>query len=116
MPPPGTFACVRLEAMTFHAADWIGWGSATILLATIGRQVYSQWRARTMQGVSRWLFIGQLAASTGFVIYSWLLGSWVFVVTNALMLVVAAFGQAMRFRFTRQQRRAEHPKPRRVSR
>jgi MtN3 and saliva related transmembrane protein len=59
------------------------------LLATIGRQVYSQWRSRSWRGVSKWLFIGQITASVGFVVYSWLLGNWVSVVTNALMLCTA---------------------------
>jgi uncharacterized protein with PQ loop repeat len=74
-------------------SDWVGWLSALVLLATIGRQVYSQWRARSLQGVSSWLFIGQVTASCGFVVYSWLLANWVFVVTNALMLVTALLGQ-----------------------
>ena len=73
--------------------ELIGWCSAVVLLLTIGRQVYAQWRARTTQGLSRWLFVGQLTASTGFVVYSWLVGNWVFVVTNLLMLVTAATGQ-----------------------
>ena len=64
-----------------------------MLLLTIGRQVLAQWRSGTTQGLSRWLFIGQLAASTGFIIYSWLLRNWVFVVTNVLMLATAAIGQ-----------------------
>jgi len=51
----------------------IGWAAAAILLLTIGRQVFTQWRDRTTAGLSRWLFVGQLAASTGFVVYSWLL-------------------------------------------
>jgi len=71
----------------------IGWTSATILLATIGRQVYSQWRSRSSQGVSKWLFAGQIAASIGFVVYSWLLRNWVLVVTNGLMLSTALLGQ-----------------------
>jgi uncharacterized protein with PQ loop repeat len=75
--------------------ELIGWMAATILLATMGRQVYTQWRDGTSQGVSKWLFRGQLAASLGFVIYSWLLGNWVFVVTNALMLLTAALGQCI---------------------
>ncbi len=73
--------------------ELIGWSAATILLLTISRQVYTQWRARTTQGLSKWLFIGQLAASAGFVVYSWLLSNWVFVVTNVLMLVTAGLGQ-----------------------
>jgi MtN3 and saliva related transmembrane protein len=73
--------------------DAIGWSAAMVLLATLGRQVYTQWRDRSSQGVSRWLFIGQLASSSGFIAYSWLVGSWVFVVTNVLILLVAAVGQ-----------------------
>jgi MtN3 and saliva related transmembrane protein len=73
--------------------ELIGWCSAAVLLLTIGRQVLAQWRSGTTQGLSRWLFIGQLAASTGFIIYSWLLRNWVFVVTNVLMLATAAIGQ-----------------------
>ena len=71
----------------------IGWCSAAVLLITIGRQVYTQWRARSTQGLSRWLFVGQLAASSGFVVYSWLVENWVFVATNILMLATAALGQ-----------------------
>jgi uncharacterized protein with PQ loop repeat len=81
----------------------IGWCSAAILLLTIGRQVYAQWRSRSTQGLSRWLFIGQLAASTGFVIYSWLVENWVFVATNVLMLVTAAFGQWIYLRNVRRE-------------
>jgi uncharacterized protein with PQ loop repeat len=73
--------------------ELIGWCSAAVLLLTIGRQVLAQWRSGSTQGLSRWLFIGQLAASTGFIIYSWLLRNWVFVVTNVLMLATAAMGQ-----------------------
>ncbi len=46
-----------------------------------------------MQGVSKWLFIGQMTASIGFVVYSWMVANWVFVATNALMLLTAAIGQ-----------------------
>jgi MtN3 and saliva related transmembrane protein len=73
--------------------ELIGWFGATVLIATIGRQVYTQWRDGSTGGLSRWLFIGQLTASTAFVFYSWMLGNWVFVVTNTLMLVTAALGQ-----------------------
>jgi hypothetical protein len=49
----------------------------------------------TLTESSKWLFIGQLAASLGFVIYSWQLGNWVFVVTNVLMLLTAGLGQCI---------------------
>jgi len=65
----------------------IGWASSFILVLTIAKQVYKQWQEGTSEGVSKWLFIGQMAASTGFTIYSWLVQNWVFVVTNALMLL-----------------------------
>ena len=87
--------------------ELIGWTAATILLATIGRQVYSQWRDRSSQGVSKWLFTGQITASTGFVIYSWLLGDWVFVVTNVLMLNTALLGQWIYLHNKRRQRMAQ---------
>ena len=73
--------------------ELIGWFAAIVLLSTIGRQVYIQWRNGTSQGLSRWLFIGQMTASIAFIVYSWLLGNWVFVITNAMMLVTAALGQ-----------------------
>lgn len=73
--------------------DLIGWTATAILLATIARQVHTHWRERSTKGVSRWPFLGQLAASTGFLIYSLLLGNWVFVVSNAALLITAAIGQ-----------------------
>jgi MtN3 and saliva related transmembrane protein len=75
------------------AADWIGWASSLILLITIGRQVFTQWKERSTGGVSRWLFIGQLSASVGFSIYSWLLQNWVFLVSNLALLVTAIAGE-----------------------
>jgi len=75
--------------------DIIGWASSVVLLLTIFRQVKKQWDAGRSEGVSHWLFIGQMSASTGFIIYSWMLQNWVFVVTNALLLVSAAVGQVI---------------------
>ncbi len=89
----------------------IGWSAAAILLATISRQVYTQWRERSTQGLSRWLFIGQLAASSGFVVYSWLLGNWVFVVTNVLMLATAGLGQWIYLRNRHREEKAERARP-----
>ena len=76
------------------------------MLLTLGRQVYTQWRDRTSTGVSRWLFVGQCAASVGFVIYSWLLGNWVFVVTNALILLTALVGEIIYLRNRRSKKRS----------
>jgi hypothetical protein len=90
--------------------ELIGWAAAAILVATIGRQVYTQWRAGTVAGVSKWLFIGQVSASIGFVAYSWLLRDWVFVATNAVMLVTALLGQCIYLR-NQQKTRRRHAAP-----
>jgi uncharacterized protein with PQ loop repeat len=84
--------------------EMIGWLSAVVLLTTLGRQVYTQWKSRSVQGVSRWLFVGQLCASLGFVTYSWLLQNWVFVVTNALILTTAILGEWIYLHNRRRQR------------
>lgn len=78
--------------------DLVGWISALILVMTISRQVYKQWRTRSTAGVSHWLFTGQLAASTGFVIYSALVENWVFVVANSFILLTAVAGQVIYLR------------------
>ncbi len=90
----------------------IGWASSLILLLTIGKQVYKQWQEGSSEGVSKWLFIGQMAASAGFTIYSWLVRNWVFVVTNSLMLVNALVGYGIVLchrRRGQRQGRARHP-------
>lgn len=79
-------------------AESIGWVSSIVLLLTIGRQVYTQWRTRSTAGLSRWLFIGQLTASVGFTAYSAMLKNWVFVFTNAMLLVTAVIGQCLYLR------------------
>src|SRR5690606_42128224 len=73
--------------------DIVGWTASAILLATLGRQIVTQWRDKDAKGVSRWLFLGQMAASVGFIVYSWMLDNWVFIVTNSLILLTAVIGQ-----------------------
>jgi MtN3 and saliva related transmembrane protein len=74
-------------------ADLIGWASTTVLLATIGRQVYSQWKSKATAGVSRWLFVGQISASIGFATYSLLLRNWVFLFSNVALIVTSIVGE-----------------------
>jgi MtN3 and saliva related transmembrane protein len=85
--------------------ELIGWAAAVVLIATIGRQVYTQWRAGTTAGVSKWLFIGQVSASILFVIYSCLRGDWVFIATNTVMLLTAILGQCIYLQNCRKSRR-----------
>ena len=75
-------------------ADAIGWAASAILLATLVRQIAKQYREGG-EGVSNWLFAGQSLASLGFVVYSALLGNWVFIVTNSLILLTAVVGFAL---------------------
>lgn len=75
--------------------ELIGWMSTLILCATISRQVYAQWRTKSTAGVSHWLFVGQLAASIGFVIYSFLVENWVFMFSNVFLMFTALLGQVL---------------------
>ena len=84
----------------------IGWASSLILIVTIGKQVHKQWHDHTSAGVSTWLFVGQLAASVGFTIYSMLVKNWVFAVTNGIMVLNGLVGYAITVRHKRDKRRA----------
>jgi MtN3 and saliva related transmembrane protein len=83
----------------------VGLLSSLVLLATVGQQVWKQWRDGKSEGVSLWLFVGQTAASLGFVTYSYLLRQWVFLATNALMLANSLLGYGILVRNRRRQRR-----------
>ncbi len=85
--------------------DVIGWISTVILVLTVGRTAYGQWKQGSTAGLSKWLFVGQLAASTGFVVYSYLLHNYVFVVSNVFLLIIAAVGQVLYLRNRRREKR-----------
>lgn len=85
----------------------LGWFATAVLLATLARQVYAQWRSGSTEGVSRWLFVGQMTASAAFLGYALLVGNLVFVVANALLVLTAAAGQLIyRHNRRREARRA----------
>jgi len=79
----------------------IGWASSIILLLTLIKQVYKQWKDEETDGVSSWLFIGQLFASVGFTVYSYLVENWVFTITNALLTINNIIGIGLYFYFKR---------------
>jgi MtN3 and saliva related transmembrane protein len=81
--------------MLGRLTDVIGWVSTAILLATISRQVYSQWKSKATAGLSRWLFVGQISASIGFICYSYQLHNWIFLFSNSAMLVTAIMGEVI---------------------
>lgn len=76
-----------------NGLDWVGWVASGILIATLTKQIHTQWTSDDTEGLSGWLFAGQIAASVGFVIYSASVRNWVFVVTNSLILLTAIGGQ-----------------------
>lgn len=73
-------------------SEVLGWISSIVLVITLFTQVRKQWRDDTSRGVSIWLFIGQLAASIGFLLYSVQIRNWVFMVTNTLTAIAALLG------------------------
>ena len=94
-----------LQGMKESMTEVIGWVSSFVLVLTIGKQVYKQWKSGSSEGVSKWLFVGQMTASTGFTLYSVLVHNWVFVVTNSLMLVSAVVGGVIVLKHRRAARR-----------
>ena len=78
--------------------DFIGWAASAVLLATLIRQIVKQARDPDAEGVSTWLFLGQATASLLFVVYSALVGNWVFIVTNSCLLLTALVGQWISWR------------------
>ncbi|WP_024889271.1 PQ-loop repeat-containing protein [Luteimonas huabeiensis] len=77
------------------SADLVGWAATAVLMATLIRQIRTQWTADSVEGVSAWLFAGQMLASVLFIVYSALVSNPVFVVTNALILLTAVVGQVL---------------------
>lgn len=78
-----------------ETAQWIGWAAVAALFFTMASQAWKQWRDRVKHGISKLFFIGQVTASTLFLVYSAMLGDTVFVVGNALVLVAAISGGAI---------------------
>ncbi|TJZ72893.1 SemiSWEET family transporter [Chitiniphilus eburneus] len=91
----------------------IGIASALILLATLLRQIYIQWASDDVAGVSGWLFVGQMCASAGFLVYSWLIGDAVFVCINIMGLSTALLGQGIYWYKRRQLAAGAIPRARR---
>ena len=89
-----------------NKTELVGWVSSFILVLTISKQIYKQWQEGSSENVSKWLFIGQMAASLGFTVYSWLVNNWVFVVTNLIMLVNGLIGLGIVLHHRKRERRS----------
>lgn len=81
-----------------------GYVASAVLLATLITQIRKQWQRGTTRGVSRWLFIGQLVASIGFIVESAVIGSALFVVVNSALALSAAVGMGLWFYQRRRER------------
>jgi len=84
----------------------IGWASSIILLLTLVKQVYKQWSEGSSEGISKWLFVGQLLASIGFTIYSYSVGNWVFTITNGLLTINNIIGICLYFYFLKRRKQS----------
>lgn len=95
-PHPHRHSCRVLSlASRMQFVDLVGWLASAVLIATLIRQIYKQWRSDQIQGVSRWLFIGQITASLLFILYNALVGNAVFIVSNALILATGITGYVL---------------------
>ena len=93
--------------MTDTSTQWIGWAASALLFLTLAGQLRAQWRARSTEGVSPVLYGGQILASVGFATYSAMIGNWVFIITNGLLVGAAVMGLVLWFRFRREERAEE---------
>ncbi len=77
--------------------ELIGWGSALVSLPVFGIQAHKQWRSRSEQAPASEIifFVLALAGAIGQIIYSWMLGNWVYFSVNACLIVTNSFGLAL---------------------
>ena len=69
--------------------EFIGWGSAAILVPAFATQTYRQWQNRDapVSTSALWFFILVLVGTFGQVIYSWMVENWVYLVLNIILVV-----------------------------
>ena len=70
----------------------IGWAAVAALFFTMAGQAWKQWRDKVTKGIGKYFFLGQVTASSLFLVYSAMLGDQVFVVGNAMVLAAAIAG------------------------
>jgi uncharacterized protein with PQ loop repeat len=87
--------------------DLLGWAASLILLLTILFQIHKQIQSRSAEGVSRFLFIGQIVASVGLALYSYNLGNWVFTALNVVMICTNCVGFYFTNKFKKEKQHAQ---------
>ena len=78
----------------------LGWSATLVLLVTLIAQIRREIQSGKVDAISPLLFVGQCAASLGFLTYSVLVDNLVFVVSNAMILIVALIGVYVRHMLT----------------
>ena len=70
------------------------------MIPTFGLQVYKQWQQRNENSppTTLWFFILALTGACGQVIYSWMLGNWVYFSVNACLVITDTVGLALAVR------------------
>ncbi len=76
------------------------------MIVTLIKQVYKQWKEGKSEGVSKWLYVGQMTASVGFAVYSFLLWNPVFIFTNSLLVINAIVGLLVNLHLKRKEENA----------
>ena len=79
----------------------IGWISVTFLVTTIGSQVFKQWKDGTSEGVSYWLFAGEMISNALLLTYSSLVKNYVFMTANAALLLTSMFGLYLKWQHSK---------------
>ena len=72
--------------------EYVGWFGAFALVVTIGAQVLKQFRSGTSEGVSAWLFVGQILGAGSFLAYAISVGDRVFIAAQATLLMLSIAG------------------------
>lgn len=96
--------------------ELIGWGSALVLLPTFGLQTYKQWHARHEPVATSGLLFFALAliGTGGQVVYSWMVGNWVYLALNGVLVVNNSVGLGIalhRWNLARRPSPAATPQP-----
>ena len=77
--------------------ELIGWGSAAILVPAFATQTYRQWQNRDepVNASSLWFFVLVQVGTFGQVVYSWLVGNWVYLALNGVLVLNNSIGLAI---------------------
>jgi hypothetical protein len=94
----------------------LGWLAVLVVLATVAMHVFELARSRATSGGPRWALAGQALGSFALLVYSTVIGNWVFAAASALVLSGALAGHAIVVLNRRREARAWADRVLRISR